>query len=144
MNNLREGSSFGGSRASLAINGELASRLLSGGQLTTVRGLLASSPVASITFLGVIRVNSFPSYPSRASRLSPALALLASSVLPTKPSESLSRRQTQSASPHYHAPLVSGVFEFHNGVKLWALEPTCITGTGNLNQRTLKKPTVSS
>ena len=27
-------------------DGELASRLLSGGQLTTVRGLLASSPVA--------------------------------------------------------------------------------------------------
>ena len=35
-----------GSRTSLAINWELVSRLLSGGQLTTVRGLLASSPVA--------------------------------------------------------------------------------------------------
>ena len=74
-----------GSRASLAINGELASRLLSGGQLTTVRGLLASSPVADDHLLAAIRVNSFPSYPSRASRLSPALALLACSVHPTEP-----------------------------------------------------------
>ena len=43
-------------------DGELASRLLSGGQLTTVRRLLASSPVADDhLFGGVIRVNSFPS-----------------------------------------------------------------------------------
>ena len=38
--------------SSLAINGELASRLLSGGQLTTVRGLLASSPVADDHLFG--------------------------------------------------------------------------------------------
>ena len=29
------------------------------------------------------------------------------------------RRITTRASPHYHAPLVSGVLKFHNGVKLW-------------------------
>ena len=52
MNSLRASSSFWGSRASLAINGELASRLLSGGQLTTVRGLLASSPVADDHLFG--------------------------------------------------------------------------------------------
>ena len=28
---------------------------------------------------------------------------------------------TTRASPHYHAPPVSGVLEFHNGVKLWGM-----------------------
>ena len=64
-----------------------------GGEEATNKFAFPSSPVL-LPLLPPCAMRSFQSSLSRASRLSPALALLACSVLLAKPWESLWRRQT--------------------------------------------------
>ena len=105
-----------GSRVSLEINGELVSRLLSGGQSTTVRGLLASSPVADdhlFFFLGggggglfeFIRFHPNPDALLAYLQLSPFSLVTCSPLSLGKPVEEAdATRITARASPHCHAP----------------------------------------